>query len=107
MKNLNYYLISIPCIFSCYALYRTASLADSLIIASFCALVGVFYLLDKKYPNDAKPISEFNKLEEELKLERLKLSIEQLKEANIKDKAARDARAAIFGQDNSNKQIRF
>lgn len=107
MKHLNYYLIGIPFIYSSYSLYKSASLADSFIIASFCALVGFFFFLERKYPNDNQERSELSKVEEELKLERAKLAVEQLKETNLREKALRDSRAAIFGQDNSNRQVKF
>lgn len=107
MKYLNYYLFSIPCFYAGFAYYKSASLADALIIACFCAIVGLFSYLDKKFPNNIQELSELDQLEKDLKIERAKLAIEQVKTAAVNDKAARDARAAVFGQDGGSKTIRF
>lgn len=107
MKNLNYYLFSIPCIYSAFAYYKTASLADALIIACFCAIVGIFSYLDKKFPNKVTQKSELEQLEEDLRLERAKLTMERLKTEAVNEKSRQDSLAAIRGISGQSKEVRF
>lgn len=107
MKHLNYYLFSIPCIYAGFAYHSTASLADALIIACFCAIVGLFSFLDKKFPNTVKEKSELEKLEEDLRFERAKLTMERLKSEAVNEKAIQDSRAAITGMGNQGRKVMF
>jgi peptidoglycan/LPS O-acetylase OafA/YrhL len=105
MSRINYYLLSIPVIYSAYSIYKGANLADSLIICALCAVIGFAgYLSMKAVPTETN--TELKKLEEALKIERMKLSIEQVKENAIREKAVRDSRLAVMSHE-SGKQIKF
>ena len=105
MSRINYFLLSIPTIYAAFALYKGSNISDSLVVASFCALIGVFMYISTRYQTQESN-GELSKLEEALKIERLKYSIESTKEGALLEKARRDARKASFGYDES-KEIKF
>lgn len=105
MKNIVYYLLSIPVIYSGFMLYKTPTVSDSIIVTSLCFLVGSIGYFSVKFGPVYKN-EEIEKLEEELKIERMKLSLDQIKENALKEKAIKDARAAMNGYE-PGKQIRF
>jgi hypothetical protein len=105
MKNLVHYLLLVPITYSGFMLSKTPSLSDAIIVASLSCLVGFLRYLNVRY--DVNPeVSELSKLEGQLREERLRLSIEQTKEAAIRDKSLRDARSASMGYE-PGKQIKF
>jgi hypothetical protein len=105
MKNIVYYLITIPVIYSGFMVYKTPTVSDAIIVASLSLLVGFVGYLTTRYSPTQK-ISEIGKLEEELKIERMKLSLDQVRENAIKERSIKDARAAMNGYE-PGKQIKF
>lgn len=104
--KLAYSLLSVPVIYAAFMIYKTPNLSDAIIVASLSGLSGFIVHLVNKYAPIKKEVSELSKIEEELKLERAKLHIDQLKEAALRDKSARDSRAAISGFE-PGKRIQF
>lgn len=87
-------------------MWKSPSIADAIIVASLCAIVGFISQLSLKYVGEVSKNNELTKLEEELKVERLKLSIDQLKENAVRERAVRDARASLSGFQEG-KELRF
>lgn len=106
MKKIHSVLI-FPIIYSLFMLYRTPSISDALIVLGLLAASVFLVMFTYKYNFYVNPQkSELNKLEEELQLERLKLSIEQVKENALREKMIRDSRAAL-NDGAQNREIRF
>jgi hypothetical protein len=101
-----YYLLSIPVIYSSFMLWKTPTLSDAIIVAALSSVVGFVSYLSLKYIGQPEQNKELTKLEEELKVERLKLSIEQIRENAVREKALRDARASLTGFQDG-KELRF
>jgi len=77
-------------------IYKTPTLADALIVASLSLLITSVAFISSKFSHIADN-SELSKLEEELKIERLKISIEHSRENMLRDKALKDARNSTMG----------
>lgn len=99
------YLLFIPIIYSAFMIYKTPTISDAIIVSSLCALIGFIGYYTARYINTSES-SELSKLEEELKIERLKLHIEQVKENATNERAIRDSRAATMGYQ-PGKEIKF
>ncbi len=87
-------------------LWKTPTISDAIIVSALSSVVGFVSYLSVKYIAVPTKNNELTKLEEELKVERLKLSIDQLKENAVREKALRDARASLSGFQDS-KELRF
>jgi hypothetical protein len=85
-------------------IYKTPSLSDSLIVIALSSLTGLVIYLNKKF--EKKNVTEVDKLEEQLKIERLKLNIDQIKENSLREKAIRDSRLSTMGYQEG-KKIQF
>lgn len=97
--------MSIPVIYAGVMLFKTPTYSDAIIVTALSAMSCAIVQLLMKY-NQKGVDSEIAKLEEELHKERLKLSLEQVQQNAIREKAARDIRATA-GSYAGNKEIRF
>ena len=104
--KLSYSLLSVPVIYASVMIYKTPTISDAIIVAALSGLAGFLVYLSCKFQTNEVEETELSKLEKELQLERAKLSIEQLKEASLREKALRDSRAAMSGFE-SGKTIQF
>ncbi len=86
-------------------IYKTPTIADAIIVTALSSIIGFFSYLSVRFTStSANP--ELSKLEEELQVERLKMSISQFKDNAIRDKALKDARASLTGT-HTGKEVMF
>jgi hypothetical protein len=87
-------------------LWKTPTISDALIVCALSGVVGFLSYINVRYTGQVEQNTELTKLEEELKVERLKLSIDQMRENAVREKALRDARASLSGFQEG-KELRF
>lgn len=105
MSKISYYLLCIPAIYSGFMIYKTPTLADSLIVFALCSVIGVFsYVSSKVIPEaESRKVME---LKERLEIQKLETLIEHTKETAVLEKARRDNLKATMGYE-PEKQIKF
>ena len=98
-------LMVIPVLYAGVMIFKTPNFPDALIVLALSAMsCFLAHILTRSEPKERK--ESIVKLEEELQEERLRLSLEQIKQNSIKEKAIRDARSTVESY-SSNKGIRF
>ena len=106
MKNYQKHLQTLsPVAYSLYMCFKTPTMSDGVIVFSLCAVAIMSEFISKRFFSP-RSNPEIDKLEEELKIERIKATIDQLKSNALKDKTMRDSRSALSGF-NKDKEIRF
>jgi len=95
----------VPVLYAGAMLFKSPTLSDALIVLALAAMSSFLIYLEKK-PTSVTRNVKLVELEEQVQEERLKLSLDQLRENSLREKALRDARAAVEGL-NNNQEIRF